>query len=209
MEEFISPTDISEPSNGPDKWSAYVEENPVEPDGVTQDINTADHGYNWRETDEALMHEISSGPTVRMVEGCVFDTDKEMIEFFPGQFVAGDAFKPTLIALADKKTDAVKDFCGTQRRNAQFCLIRGNDPRDKRLLPATWAVKDNGVNVRAQVRGGNSARELAIEFVVYLQGSPEIPSARQSARRTFTACHTPETLFYTFPARTRCTISST
>lgn len=90
----------------------------------------------------------------------------------PSQFAAADSYKPTLIALVDKKSDAVKDFCGTQWRNAQFCWIRGKDPRDNRFLPPTWAVKENGVNVRARVRGGNAARELAIEFAVYFQGEP-------------------------------------
>lgn len=80
-EEFLSPIDISEPSNGPDEWSTYVEENPVEPDGVTQDTNTTEHGCDWREADMALMSEIPSGPTESMVEGCVFDTDKELVEF--------------------------------------------------------------------------------------------------------------------------------
>lgn len=86
--------------------------------------------------------------------------------------MAADSYKPTLIAPADKKSDAAIDFCGTQWRNSQFCWIRGKDLRDNRFLLATWAVKDNGVNVRAQVRGGSSARELAIDFVVYRQGEP-------------------------------------
>ncbi|BCS27352.1 uncharacterized protein APUU_60400A [Aspergillus puulaauensis] len=174
MEEFLTPTDItiSKPNNSPDEWSTHVEENPVEPDGVIQDTNTTEPGYDWREADVALMSEIPSGPTDSMVEGCVFNTDKELIEFSPSQLAAADSYKPTLIALADKKSDAVKDLCGTQWRNAQFCWIRGKDPRDNRLLPAIWAVKKNGVNVRARVRGGNVARELAIEFSVYHQGEP-------------------------------------
>lgn len=83
MEKFLTPTDItiSKPNNGPDEWSTHVEENPVEPDGVTQDTNTTEPGYDWREADVALMSEIASGPTYSMVERYVFDTRKELIEF--------------------------------------------------------------------------------------------------------------------------------
>lgn len=83
MEEFLTPTDItiSKPNNGPDEWSTHVEENPVEPDGVTQDTNTTEPGYDWRKADVTLMSGTPSGPTEPIVEGFLFDKDKELIEF--------------------------------------------------------------------------------------------------------------------------------
>ncbi|KAL4952982.1 hypothetical protein BDW69DRAFT_184924 [Aspergillus filifer] len=98
----------------------------------------------------------------------VSDTVKGLIECSPGQFVAADSYKPTLIVLADKNSDAAKDFCGTQWRNAQFCRICGSNPRDDRFLPATLDFKNNGVNLTGY-RHGEPVHRATVEFDVGLQ----------------------------------------
>ncbi|KAL4792420.1 hypothetical protein BDV19DRAFT_380800 [Aspergillus venezuelensis] len=190
MEMSLTPSDytLREPNTGPDEWSAQVDEIAAEPGSVTQDTSTAEHSYDWRAVDVALMSEMPSEPITTKIEGCVFDKDKELIGFSPGQSLTPDSYKPTLTALAHKTSDASKDFLGTQWRNAQFCWARGNDPQGKKALPAKWPT----------------SRTMSTA-----QCSSVIPSATQSVCRIFPACHTPRSLFSTSPARTLSAISST
>ncbi|KAL4880086.1 hypothetical protein BJY04DRAFT_219616 [Aspergillus karnatakaensis] len=101
-------------------------------------------------------------------DGTAFDEHQEILEFTGGQVVSiRNAFKPTLIPLASRKSETWKRVQGTQWRNCQF-----GQPIDNKTvrMPKNLSEKRKGINLRVRIRGGDVARVLVIEFTIFRDG---------------------------------------